>query len=401
MFLDGEGAEVDWIVGYGPPPERFQDKLSKVLAGEETFKSLNAAYAQNPKDVGTVFKLALKWAYRYDPSKTNPLYKEVIALDPEGKHGTYTQEYYNITVPYTEYAEFAIATGSISGQKPDLDPVKAFLAKYPKSPLMKQMYDRMSSYYSYQAPQEEADKFFEEYAGKFPEDPAILDRWLARIVRDKGPYDKGAELAEEIQKMRRGPSLPDSYQNVAELYFLKGDKAKAEDIYGKSFIDNQVAVLAYNLIYYANYWIGKDTNKDSALAAAEKALALAPDNSYIIQQAAVVYVKMNKEDKAQALYGPAYMQKNINDASTLNSYAWFWAGQGKNLQSALMAAKKAVELKPKQYYIWDTLATVYAKMKNWAEAIKTMEKAVELAPDSAKESYKKNLEKIKADAAKK
>ena len=401
MVLDREGAEVDWIVGYGPPPEKFQDKLAKVLAGEGTFKSLNAAYTQNPKDVATIFNLALKWASRYDTSKTDPLYKEVIALDPEGKNGTYTQEYYNITVPYTEYAEYAIATGSTSGQKPDLAPARAFMAKYPKSPMMKQMYDRMSYYYSYQAPQEEADKFFEEYAGKFPEDPAIPERWLARIVRDKGPFDKGVELAEKIQKMRRGQSLPDSYQNVAELYFLKGDKAKAEDVYGKGFIDNQVVVLAFNLIYYANYWIGKDTNKDSAMAAAEKALALAPDNSYITQQAAAVYVKMNKEDKALALYGPALVQKNINDAEALNSYAWFWAGQGKNLQSALVAAKKAVELKPKQYYIWDTLAVVHAKLKNWPEAIKTMEKAVELAPDRAKESYKKNLEKIKADAAKK
>lgn len=401
MFLDGEGTEVDWIVGYGPPPEKFQDKVGKILAGEETFKSLNTAYAKNPKDVATIFKLARKWADRYDNSKTTPLYKEVIALDPEGKDGTYTQEYYNTTVPCTEYAEFAIATGSISGQKPDLAPMKAFMAKYPKSPLMKQAYNGMSYYYGNQAPQEEADKFFEEYAGKYPEDPAIPERWLARIVRDKGPLDKGVELAEKIQKMRRAQGIPDSYQNVAEFYFLKGDKAKAEDIYGKSFIDNQVALLAYNLIYYANYWIGKDTNKDSALAAAEKALAFAPDNSYIIQQAAVVYVKMDKEDRALALYGPAYMQKNINDASTLNSYAWFWAGQGKNLQSALIAAKKAVELQPKRYYIWDTLATVYAKAKNWPEAIKTMEKAVELAPDSSKETYKKNLEKIKADAAKK
>ncbi len=54
MALDDEGAEVDWIVGYGPPPEKFKDKLAKVLAGEGTFKSLNAAYTQNPKDVATV-----------------------------------------------------------------------------------------------------------------------------------------------------------------------------------------------------------------------------------------------------------------------------------------------------------------------------------------------------------
>ncbi len=134
---------------------------------------------------------------------------------------------------------------------------------------------------------------------------------------------------------------------------------------------------------------------------AETALKLQPENSYIIEQTAAAYLKMNKEDKALSIFGTAYMKKIMADASDLNNYAWFWAGQGKNLQSALTAAKKAVELKPKAYYIWDTLGAVYAKLKNTAEAVKAMEKAIELAPDSVKETYKKNLEKIKAEAAKK
>jgi len=166
-------------------------------------------------------------------------------------------------------------------------------------------------------------------------------------------------------------------------------------------MENRVTGLAYDLISYASFWLGKDENKDSALAMAETALKLQPDNDYIIRQAAGVYLKMDNESKALALFGSDYMQKNIADASALNSYAWFWAGQGKNLESALIAAAKAVELKPKQYYIWDTLATVYSKMKNTAEAVRAMEKATELAPESAKESYKKKLETMKAEAAKK
>jgi tetratricopeptide (TPR) repeat protein len=399
-MIDGTGAEVDWIVGYGPPPEKFQAKLDKILKGEDTFKALNAAYAKNPKDVATIFKLARKWADRYDNTKTLPLYKEVIALDPKGKAGAYTLEYYRITVPYTEFAEFSVATSSLRGQKPDMAPVRAFLVKYPQTKLAKQVYEQMSYYYGYQAPKDEAAKFFVEYAGKFPEDTAVLSSWLDRIVRDKEPLDKGVELAEKIQTLAR--STPTStYQGIADLYLLKGDKDKAEEAFGKNFMENRVASLAYDLIAYANFWSGKGENKDSALAMAETALKLEPDNSYFIQQAAGAYLKMNKDDKALALFGPAYMQKNIKDASALNSYAWFWAGQGKNLQSALTAAKQAVELKPKQYYIWDTLATIYAKMKNTAEAVKAMEKAIELAPDNAKESYKKNLEKIKADAGKK
>jgi tetratricopeptide (TPR) repeat protein len=350
MFLGPEGAEVDWIVGYGPPPEKFQEKLDMILAGGETFKDLSAAYAKNPKDAATVFKLARKWAARFDNAKTTALYKEVIALDPEGNAGTYTNESTKVTVPYTEFAALQIATQAISGAKPDMKPVRDFMAKYPKSLLIKDAYSRMADYFGRSAAKDEAASFFEEYAGKFPEDPAILDQWLARIVRDKGPFDKGAELAEQIQKVRRNPSIPDANQNVADFYLAKGDKEKAEDVYGKSFMENQVSRLASNLIYYANYWIGKDANKESAQAMAEKALVLQPDNAYFMQQVAGIYVKLSQDDKALALFGPAYAMKNEKDANALSSYASFWSGQGKNLDGALAAAKKAVELKPAQYY---------------------------------------------------
>ena len=188
---------------------------------------------------------------------------------------------------------------------------------------------------------------------------------------------------------------------LAQFYILKGDKAKAEELYGKSFMEGQISSLGYGLVGYANFWINQNSNLDSAVAMAEIALKLQPDNSYFLSQAAGVYIKAGKDDKAIAIYGPAFMQKNIGDATVLNSYAWFWAGQGKNLNNALAAAKKAVELQPGRYAIWDTLGAVYAKMKNTAEAIKAQEKAIELAPDSLKEAYKKNLEKIKSEAAKK
>jgi tetratricopeptide (TPR) repeat protein len=398
MVFGTDGAEVDWFVGYGPPPENFQASLERILKGEETFKALSAAYAKNPKDVTTVFKLARKWSERYDDAKSLEKYKEVVALDPQGKEGPYTQEYYDITVPYTEFAEFSIATQAIGSAKPDFAPVRAFISKYPKSKLLKQAYGRMAYYYGYQATKEEAAKFFEEYTQAYPEDPAVLNAWLTRIVRDKEPLDKGSELAVKIRDLTRSNPALEMNQTMADLYFLKGDKAKADEIYGKDTLENQVFMMAYNLINYSNFWTAKNENKESALAMAETALKLEPENSYIIQQAAGVYFKVGREDKALALFGPAYMQKNIANDSALYGYATFWSTQGKNLDSALAAAKKTVELKPRQYYFWYGLGNAYAKEKNFPEALKAMEKAIELAPDAVKETYKKQLEKIKAEA---
>jgi tetratricopeptide (TPR) repeat protein len=403
MFLDGDGAEVDWIVGYGPPPEKFQEKLTRIVAGGETFKDLKAAFAKNPKDAAAAFKLARKYADRFDNAKTMELYKEVVALDPDGKAGSYTNEYTKVTVPYTEFAALQVAfqnAGGIAGAAPTEKPIRDFLAKYPKSPLTKDAYSRMAGYYGRSGTKEEAEPFFEEYAAKFPEDPTILDQWLARIIKDKGPYEKGAELAEKIQKARRGLTLSDPNQNVAALYLLKGDKEKALDIYGESFMENQVTTLAYNLIGCANFWIDKDQNKESALAMAEKALAMQPDKYDFKWQVASIYFRLKMDDKALAIFGPTYIKTIDKDANALSSYASFWSNRGKNLESALAAAQKVVELKPTLHHSWATLSGVQEKLGNTAEAVKALEKAMELAPQFA-DNYKKRLEKLKADAAKK
>jgi hypothetical protein len=397
MVLDGDGAEVDWSVGYSAPAENFEARLTKMINGEDTYKAVSAAYAKNPKDVATVFKIARKWSDRYDEAKAAEKYKEVIKLDPQGKAGTYTQEYYKITVPYTEFAEFTLATSALQmSQKPDLAPVEAFLAKYPKTNLAKQAYQRMANYYGYSAPKEEAARFFPDYAAKYPNDPMVQYSWLSRIVRDKEPLDRGAELAAKIEEMTDFNPSASINNLLAQFYMLKGDKAKVDALYGKSFMEGQISSLGYGLVGYSNFWINQNSNLDSAVAMAETALKLQPDNSYFLSQAANAYVKAGKDDKALAIYGPAFAKKNAADASTLYSYAGFWARQGKNLNDALAAAKKATTLMPTAYYIWNTLSLVQEKLKNIPEAAKAKEKAIELAPDTLKENYKKDLERVKA-----
>jgi len=398
MLLDGDGAEVDWSVGYRPPAENFQKGLDKMLAGDGTFKALTAAYAKNPKDIATVFGLARKYGDRYDTAKAGEKYKEVIALDPEGKAGAFTHQSYKVTVPYAEFAEFAIARDRASGRNPDLAPLRAFLVKRPQSKLVRQAYESMQYYYAYQAPKDEASKFFEEYASKFPSDPMVLFSWLLRIVRDKEPIDKGVELASKIEEMTEFNPSPNINQLLAQAYALKGDKAKADELYGKTFMEDRVSGLAFSLAAYSAYWLEQSANQESAVAMVETALKLEPENSYIIQQAANAYLKTGQEDKALAVYGSAYAKRNAADATALWQYAGFWTRQGKNLNDALAAAKSAVELMPGAYYLWNSLGQVYEKMKNYPEAIKAAEKAVELAPESAKATFKKNVEKLKTEA---
>ena len=331
LIVDKNGKEVDWIVGYGPPADKFLERVQKSLSGIDTYLALSERYAKEPTNVEVVFKLAQKCGNRYTmEAKTKELFNKVLALDPGGKQGSYTYEYLKATVPYTQAAEFELGQMASMGRKPDPAPLQSFIKKYPESKLVKQAYSYLGYYSGYQASKEDAAKFFEEYTSKFPEDKAAFSAYVERIVRDKEPLDKGIALAEKLKDIAGYPQNPNYQQNLAQLYVLKGDPAKAEEEFGKDFIDGYVS----NAVY------------------------------------------------ALAVYGPEFAKKNWGDQGILSSYAGFWNKQGTNLDNALVAAKKSVEL-TSDYYNNYVLGQVLFKLKNYAEALKAAEKAFELVKPMA------------------
>jgi tetratricopeptide (TPR) repeat protein len=374
MVLDADGSEVDWIVGYRPPPEKFHEKIERILSGVDTFKSLSISNSKNPKDVATIFKLARKYADRGAYDKALEKFKEVIVLDPEGKLGT--TDYSGEKVLYTQYAEFAIASAAISfeAMKQDPEPLRAFVKKYPTSAIVKVAYSRLSSnYYQDSAiPKEIATQFYEEYYRRFPLDPSVLSDWMDRILLDKDPVARGIELAENaIELAEPDPSL---FLKLARLYKLTGDSGKAKEI-----INRLTYSYSFKLVNYANFCIQQKTDIDNAVAIAEQALRNAPENARITQIVADIYIKTGRSDKALAIYGPAFAMK-LTDAVELNYYASLWNRQNQNLESALEAAKKANEQAPNSLFGLEVLASIYEKQKNYDEALKVAKKANERAP---------------------
>jgi tetratricopeptide (TPR) repeat protein len=397
MVLGSDGAEIDWFWGYTAPPASFQAKLEKILKGEDTFKVVSAAYTQNPGDAALAFKLAEKWGDRYDAAsqaKSREFYKKVLSLDPEGRAGGTMDESTKAIIPYTVSAAYVLAVSAARSANPDMAPIRAFIAKYPRSPLVRNAYTAMTNHYGSRAPKEEAAAFFAEYAARYPEDPAVLQAWLSRLMRDKEPLDKGLEIAEKIELLTQ--RTPDSAirQTLSDFYLAKGDQAKAADVFGRGYADGEVQRLAASLIGYAAYWSARGENLEHATAMAEISVRLNPGSSYALRQTALLYIKAGQDAKAVALYGPEWIKPKMADPFTLATYASFWARQGKNLDSAVAAARMIVELKPKMYSMWGTLGEVLAKRKNTAEAAQAYQKAVELAPEQAKPALKSALEKL-------
>lgn len=374
---------VDWFVGYDPPAEKYKELYEKSLKGIDTFKSLSARYAQDPKNLEVIFKLAQKQDDLYRTDKAVELYRQIVVLDPEGKGGT--TEYGGggssdkpQSVSYTQMAEFNIGSAGLSARPPDPTAMQDFVKKYPGSLIVRDAYQRLSgAYYLRTAPKEAAAKFYEEFAGKFPDISSPLVAWVQRIVQDKEPVDKGIELALKAIEIQKAAAAPGSgtapamammgpggsiKMNLGRLYAMKGDNAKAVET-----ID----------------------------AAAKDA----GDNARMIPQIAQAYIDIGADDKALAVYGPEFLKKNSGTVNTVMQYASFWGRAEKNLDSALEAAQKAVELGPANPTGWTTLAQVYLKLKNGAEATKAADKAVEVATPAQKTAVQRAADLIKKQAA--
>jgi tetratricopeptide (TPR) repeat protein len=332
-------------------------------------------------------------------------------MDLGGKTASYYDEDLKAVVPYVEAAAFALAQTSAFGRKPDPAPLRAFIQTYPESKLVKNAYSYLGYYYGQMASKDDADKFFEEYTAKFPDDKNALQSYVQRIVKDKDPIDKGLALAEKLKDMAGYPENPDYQEALAQLYVLKDDAAKADEEYGKTFADSYFSNVVYALTGYANFWLDQDKNLDSVEETADIAAAAigakkdAP--SYFNSQLAGIYIRLKKADKALALYGPAYAKKVWSDGNGLASYASFWQRQGTNTDSALEAARRSVDLAP-SYYNNFVLAQILFKMKSYDEALAAAEKAVELVkPMAAKyegfptQQYEGLVKQIKAAMEKK
>lgn len=350
---------------------------------------MNERYAKEPANIEVVFKLAEKAADRYSDDLTKrseELYWKVLAMDLEGRTGSYYDEYRKATVPYVEAAEFALGQTASRGRKPDPAPLRDFIKKRPASVLVKDAYRSLAYYYGYQASKEDARAFFDEAVAKFPDDKGLIGSYVERIIRDKEPLDKGLTLAGKLKEAAGYPRNPDYQEYLGQLYALKEDAGKVDEEYGKDFIDGYLSNAIFALTGYGNFWLEQGRNLESVeetadiAAAAVGAKKAAP--SYFLTQIATLYARLEKIDKALALYGPDFAKKSWDDQSALYSYAAFWNRQGKNLDSAVAAARRSVELKS-DYFNHFILGQVLFKTKDYPGALKAAEKAVELAKPMA------------------
>ena len=163
-----------------------------------------------------------------------------------------------------------------------------------------------------------------------------------RTLRELKREDQAIEVLESALAGEKGRN-PDMYVLLASLYQLK----KQVELGRKTFIR---AIKAYpdddNLLYEYGLFLDYRGEHQQAMDVMQQVIKLQPKH-----------------------------------AAALNYVGYTWADKKIHLDKAFDYIKRAVDLKPDNGYIRDSLGWVYYRQGNLTEAVKTLEEAVKLSPD--------------------
>jgi tetratricopeptide (TPR) repeat protein len=103
------------------------------------------------------------------------------------------------------------------------------------------------------------------------------------------------------------------------------------------------------------------------------------DNWTLFYFRGICYERSKKWPNAEADFKKA-LELNPDQPLVLNYLGYSWVDQGLNLEEAFKMLRRAVELRPNDGYIVDSLGWAHFKLGQYAEATETLEKAINLKP---------------------
>ena len=103
------------------------------------------------------------------------------------------------------------------------------------------------------------------------------------------------------------------------------------------------------------------------------------DNWMLFYFRGICYERSKQWPKAEADFKKA-LELNPDQPLVLNYLGYSWIDQGLNLEEAFKMLRRAVELRPNDGYIVDSLGWAHFKLGQYAEATETLEKAINLKP---------------------
>jgi tetratricopeptide (TPR) repeat protein len=183
---------------------------------------------------------------------------------------------------------------------------------------------------------------------RIPASSALHRNAAIQMATDLDALDRTAEAEKHLQALVK--EYPDDVEAIMALgNVLRGHKKFAEcaDVYSKG-----VAAIGkpekanWLLFYFRGICYERSHQWPKAEADLRKALELFPDQPQV-----------------------------------LNYLGYSWIDQGEHLDEGMAMIKKAVQQKPDDGYIVDSLGWAYFKLGKYDEAVKQLERAIELKPE--------------------
>ncbi len=103
------------------------------------------------------------------------------------------------------------------------------------------------------------------------------------------------------------------------------------------------------------------------------------DNWTLFYFRGICYERSKQWSKAEADFKKA-LELSPDQPLVLNYLGYSWVDQGLNLEDAFKMLRKAVELRPSDGYVVDSLGWAHYKLGQYGEAADTLEKAINLKP---------------------
>ncbi len=125
---------------------------------------------------------------------------------------------------------------------------------------------------------------------------------------------------------------------------------------------------------------------DGAMALARLAMSIVPGDSSILEELYPLMANGGAKEKADILFEEVYAKSREevtmfpNYGQGNNNHAWLLSRCRRNLDEALVHAKKAVKIRPDSAASIDTLAEVHYARGEFEQAVETSNNAIELAP---------------------
>jgi tetratricopeptide (TPR) repeat protein len=183
---------------------------------------------------------------------------------------------------------------------------------------------------------------------KVPERSALRRNAEIQMAVDLDALDRTDEAKKRLDKLIADrPKDLDAIRALGDILRGRKDFAECANVYGKG-IDALGAPEKQNwvLFYFRGICYERSKQWPAAEADLKKALELYPEQPHV-----------------------------------LNYLGYSWVDQGINLDEGMRMIRRAVEQRPDDGYIVDSLGWAYFRISNYDDAVKNLERAVELKPE--------------------